>query len=60
MSEEHVVLKQGSVEYENRDGIKLGVDYFIPLPWPQDRPPDETFLKQGFMSEEGETREIWR
>ena len=30
---------------------KVGADYFIPLPWPQDRPPDEQFLKWGFDRE---------
>ena len=28
-----------------RDGAKIGVDYSIPLPWSQDRPPDEKFLQ---------------
>ena len=37
---------------------KFGVDYGIPLPWPQDRPPDKKLLR-GFMREEEETRESY-
>jgi len=28
----------------DRNGAKLGVEYFIPLPWPQYRPPDEQVI----------------
>ena len=38
-----------------RDGAQLGVDYCTPLPWPQDRPPDENLLGS-FIREEEETR----
>ena len=37
---------------------KFGVDYSIPLPWPQDHSPDEKLL-QGFMREEEEMRESY-
>ena len=32
-------------EKNGRDGEQLGVDYFIPLLWPQDRPPAENLLR---------------
>jgi len=31
-----------------RDKETLGIDYILPLPWPQDCPPDKQILKQGF------------
>ena len=31
-----------------RDKATLGIDYILPLPWPQDHPPDKQTLKQSF------------
>ena len=45
-------------ETEVTDQKKIGVYCGIPLPWPQDRPPEEKVL-QGFMSEKEETRESY-
>ena len=54
MSEEEETRERFD-DKNGRYGAQLGVDYCIPLPWPQDRPPDENLLGI-FMREEEETR----
>ena len=58
MSEEEETRERFD-DKNGRDGVQLGVDYCISLPWPQDRPPDENSLGS-FMREEEKKRESER
>ena len=60
MREEEETRESYDIKNGNRsDGSKkIGVDNSIPLPWPQDRPPDEKLLRDS-MREEEEIRESY-
>ena len=59
--EEQEIVQNETREYldiQNKiEKAQTGVEYSIPLPWPQDRPPNEKFLRES-MREEDALREF--
>ena len=54
--EEQEIVQNETREYldiqNKREKVQIGVEYSIPLPWPQDRPPDEKKLRERMREED--------
>ena len=54
--EEQEIVQNETREYldiqNKREKVQIGVEYSIPLPWPQDRPPDEKILRKSMREED--------